>query len=220
MLINALRNTHSQVMTHIPDARPGLQLVAQRPAAPQIIIEPVTDSYTAAAAAYVREEVFEREWKIRVPRLPRWAVGEMLTLVARVESRSEPVAALTVMETTTDHGLHQRFGLTFPEQTRIARYTQLAVLAPYRGLKIPLQLVIEARRRFVVPEGIDYTWLLFDAEHARASSFCKQLDFRAGAEVFETEYGRSRVLIRNERFVSPKGECTLERLTPDEWVAQ
>jgi hypothetical protein len=107
-----------------------------------------------------------------------------------------------------------------PPDSRVARYTQLAVLRPYRGMNIPLQLVAEARRRFVVPEGFDYTWLLYNAQHARSSSFCSQLNFEASAAVFDTEYGPSRVLTRSERAVRLSSVCALERLASDEWIAQ
>ncbi len=162
------------------------------------VIEPVTDSLASARAAYVREEVFEREWNVCVPLLPPRDDPGMLTLIARPESQSEPAAALTVLETTGDHDLHRRLGLVFPESARVARYTQLAVLKQYRGLNIPVQLVREARRRFVVPRGISYTWLLFDAERARSSSLCRRLGFRASPGTFNTEYGCSRVLSRND----------------------
>ena len=94
------------------------------------------------------------------------------------------------------------------------------MLKPYRGLNIPVQLVAEARRQFVLPEGIDYTWLLFNADRARSSSFCSELGFHAGTEAFDTEYGRSRVLLRSECILSLNALHTPEVLTADEWVAQ
>ena len=63
------------------------------------VIEPVTDALAAARATYVREEVFGREWRLQVPSLPASPMAGMLTLIARAESQSEPVAVLTVMET-------------------------------------------------------------------------------------------------------------------------
>ena len=160
------------------------------------VIEPVTDVLGEAAASGVREQVFEREHGIRVPSLP--ARDAMLTLIARGESEANPAAVLTVVETTGDDELHQRLGLIFNMSTRVARYTQLAVLKPYRGLNLPSQLVLQAHQQFVAPRRIDYTWLLFDAERANSSSFCRQLGFVASPETFYTEYGHCRVLTRNE----------------------
>jgi len=122
----------------------------------------------------------------------------MLTLIARGESDPDPAAVLTVLETTGDDELHRSLGLMFNTKTRVARYTQLAVLKPYRGMHIASQLVLEAYQRFVVPRRVDYTWLLFGAERANSSSFCRQLGFVASPETFYSEYGRCRVLTRNE----------------------
>jgi hypothetical protein len=75
---------------------------------------------------------------------------------------------------------------------------QLAVRKPYRGMNLPVQLVLEGRRQFVLPRRIEHTWLLFNAERARSSSFCRLLGFRASTERFHTEYGLSRVLLHHE----------------------
>lgn len=184
----------------------GLLANGDRAETARFVIEPVTDSLTAAGAAYVRDEVFGREWKLQTPPLFSHDGGGILTLVARPERQSEPVAVVSVVETTGHHALHRRLGLTFHEGARVARYMQLAVLKPYRGLSIPVQLVLEARRQFVAPRRIDSTWLLFDADRARGSSFCRVLGFRASSKIFHTEYGRSRVLVWNERgaFTEPE----------------
>ena len=91
----------------------------------------------------------------------------------------------------------------FHSGARVARYTQLAVLRSYRGLKIPLMLMLEAHRRFVTPRQFDYTWLLFDAERAGVTFMCKRLGFSV-TEAFDTDYGRSRGLVRDERALSSK----------------
>jgi hypothetical protein len=210
----------------------------------KFVIEPVTDTLAAARAAYIREEVFGREWNLRVPPVAARNGCEMLTLIARPESQSEPAAVLTVIETTGNQDLHRSLGLMFHERTRIARYMQLAVLKQYRGLNLPVHLVLEARSQFVAPKRIDYTWMLFDAERAQSSSFCRLLGFRASSETFYTEYGCSRVLLRNDALAMAElnGWSTQEPLTghrtnghvrepgahlhtvrrilADEWVAQ
>jgi hypothetical protein len=103
-----------------------------------------------------------------------------------------------VVETTGDAALHRSLGLTFPLGSRVARYTQLAVLKGYRGLDVPARLIYEARRRFVQPNDIRYTWLLFEADAAKSSSLCRNLHFKCGDKEYATEYGRSRVLMRTE----------------------
>jgi GNAT superfamily N-acetyltransferase len=163
-----------------------------------IIIEPATDAATLAAADRVREEVFGREWNQSLPRLGSHDSTQMVTLIARTEAGAQPIAALTLLDTTADSEVHHRFELPFEDGIRVARYTRLAVLKPYRGLNVPLQLILEARRRFVATAEIGYTWLLFDAERAASSSICRLLGFHASARTFRTEYGLSRVLWRSE----------------------
>lgn len=150
-------------------------------------------------ASQVREQVFGQEWRLTLPRLHDYNPDRQLTLVGRDCSDDEPVAVLTVVETTGDDSLHSRLGLSFDEKQRVARYTQLAVLKPYRGMNLPVQLILEARRKFILPRKIDYTWLLFDANRAKASALCNLLGFSASGPKFLTEYGCSRVLIRNEK---------------------
>src|SRR5262245_25417392 len=106
-------------------------------------IQPVTTSSSAAAAAYVREQVFAREQNLVVPPLSPRDASEELTLIAVAGTPPKPIAALTVVETSGDDHLHQRLGLVFPPGARVARFAQLAVLKPYRGLNIPVELILE-----------------------------------------------------------------------------
>ncbi len=112
-------------------------------------IEPVTTSSAAAAAAYVREQVFTCEQHITVPPIASHNDAEHLTLLASVEASAEPVAALTVIETTSDEDVHRRLKLVFPPGAHVARFAQLAVLKPYRGLNLPGRLIQEARWRLL-----------------------------------------------------------------------
>jgi hypothetical protein len=153
---------------------------------------------SAEAACQVRQQVFGREWRVTLPQLSEYPPERQLTLVVRDRTNQEPVAALTVVETTGDAEMHGRLGLSFFKGERTARYTQLAVLKPYRGMNLPVRLILTARRRFVGPKQIRYTWLLFDAEHAKTSSLCSLLGFGASRRRFLTEYGCSRVLTRDE----------------------
>ena len=79
--------------------------------------------------------------------------------------------------------------MKFEPQARVARYTHLAVLKPYRGLNIPLAMMLEAHRRLIVPRQFDYTWLLFDVERAANSFLVHQLGFTPLPETLVSEYG-------------------------------
>jgi hypothetical protein len=162
-----------------------------------ILIECVPAS--ADAATQVRQQVFAREWQVTLPRLTEYDPKRQLTLVARNRSNQEPIAVLTVLETTGDTKLHSRLGLSSFEGDSAARYTQLAVLMPYRGMNLPILLITEARKRFVGPKQIRYTWLMFDAERAKSSSLCHRLGFGTSPGRFLTEYGCVRILTRDER---------------------
>jgi hypothetical protein len=192
----------------------------------RFVIHAATDSCSLMQAAYVRDEVFRREWDLRLPALPTSDSDESLTLIALSRPELQPVGVVTVVETTHDAALNRRLGLLFPQGARTARYTQLAVLRPYRGLNIPIQLASEAYRRFVAPKGIDYSWLVFNADRAAASSFCRVLGFTPAAGTVKTEYGVSRVLIRNHaqvfngNSITDAHRSTLMTCNPDEWIAQ
>jgi hypothetical protein len=153
---------------------------------------------SAPAPCQVREQLFGREWRVILPDLSEYATDRQLTLVARDKSNQQPIAALSVVETTSDVKTHGHLELSFFKDERAARYTQLAVLKPYRGLNLPVRLILGAQRRFVEPRQIHYTWLLFGAERARTSSLCTLLGLGASSRSFLTEYGCSRVLMRDE----------------------
>lgn len=164
-----------------------------------ITIEAATDAASLRAVYSVREEVFGKQCYRRLPRLEDHDPAQILTVVVRLAHTNEPIAALSVIETTGDTAQHSALELSFPDGIRVARYTQLAVLGPYRGLHLPGSMISEARRRFVLPNHIVYTWLLFNAEGAKSSPFCRDLGFKCSEREFATEYGRSRVLLRKER---------------------
>jgi hypothetical protein len=164
-----------------------------------ITIEAVTNIEDEVAMWRIREQVFEREMGIALGRLTALDNPASFHLLARVGLDGDAVAALSVVDTSSDHELHDGYGLRFRAGVRVARYTQLAVLKPYRGLNFPLLLMLEAHRRCVAPNRFDYTWLLFDAERAASSLMCKWLAFAPGDRTFASEYGLSRTLMRDER---------------------
>jgi hypothetical protein len=170
----------------------------------EIKINPVITSDDEAAIRRIRREVFEREMGLPREMLTLPENARQFHLLARLSSRGQPFAALSVIDTTGDDELHQRYELDFDPSWRVARYTQLAVLAPYRGMNLPLRLMLEAHRQFVTPGRYDYTWLLFDARRAAQSSLCRLLAFTPSARTVLSEYGRSRVLVRDERTARAK----------------
>jgi hypothetical protein len=88
--------------------------------------------------------------------------------------------------------------LPFDAEAKAARYTQLAVLKPFRGLNIPLALIAEAHRQFVGPRGFEYTWLLYNAGNAERCSLRRLFGYEVSQHVLMTEYGLSRLLVRSE----------------------
>jgi hypothetical protein len=185
-----------------------------------ITIESANDAAALRAAYFVREEVFGKQCFCRLPRVEGYDPTHILTLVARLGHTNEPVAALSVVETTGDARQHSALDLSFPDGIRVARYTQLAVLRAYRGLHLPAHMISEARRRFVLPNHILYTWLLCKASIARSSSFCRELGFKCSDRTFATEYGSSRVLLRKETddATESNGQRILNAVAPSHWI--
>jgi hypothetical protein len=108
------------------------------------------------------------------------------------------VGSLTVVETSHDSLARGAFKLPVPAGASSAFYTCVAVLPEYRGLCIPVRLMFEARRVFVEPRGIQYTWLLYDADRAESTRLCRIMKYRPLPGVVN-DLGRScRVLIREE----------------------
>ena len=164
----------------------------------KITISTVTNEEDKLKVLNLRKEVFENELGLVVDCLNGLSQKQGQHLLAHTDPHREAVACLSLVDTSDDHELHRRYGLNFAPKTRVARYTQLAVAKPYRGLGIPLMLVLEAHRRYVVAKRFDYTWLLYKAERAADSSFCRLLGFIPSDELFQSEWGYSRILLRDE----------------------
>ncbi|HEY7183621.1 MAG TPA: hypothetical protein VIC84_19480 [Blastocatellia bacterium] len=147
----------------------------------------------------IRQQVFECEMGLTLPALNTPAGVAAAHVIARVEPTGEPVAALTVVDTTDETDLRGQYGLHLRPVARTARYTQLAVSKPYRGMNLPLMLILEAHCHFVAPGEFTHTWLLFDAKRAAKSSLCARLGFSASERVFHSEFGVNRILVRDER---------------------
>ena len=165
----------------------------------EILVEQLTNGARLEDINRIRQQVFERELGINLPPLGSSENGHAAYLVARVGPNREPVGSLCVLDTSEDHLLHEGFGLKFEPRARVARYTNLAVLKPYRGMNIPLAMMLEAHRRVVVPRQFDYTWLLFDVARAGNSFLSRLLGFTPLPETFVSEYGCRCPLLRDER---------------------
>ena len=172
-----------------------------------IIIEQIATSEDVAAMLEIRRQVFEREMGIVLPGEP--APDEIAHWLARLDQSREAVGTLSVVDTSRQYQLHESLGLTFDREARVARFTHLAVLKPYRGMNIPLAMMLEAHRCVIVPGQFDFTWLLFDVEKAARSFLSQQLGFTFLPQTFVSEYGCRCPLVRNER--TPEAKRTIRK---------
>ena len=162
-----------------------------------IVIEEIANSEDVAAMLDVWTQVFEREVGVALPKDS--APGNISHWLARTKQGREAVGTLTVVDTSGRHELHDSLGLRFDRQARVARFTHLAVLKPFRGMNIPLAMMLEAYHSVIVPSQFDYTWLLFNVEKAAGSFLARQLGFTLLPQTFVSEYGCRCPLVRNER---------------------
>src|SRR5215510_16025806 len=114
-----------------------------------IVIAQIQNGEDVAAMLEVWKEVFEREMGIMLP--PDATSGNVSHWLARLKHSREPVGTLSVIDTTGQHQLHDSLGLGFDPQARVARFTHLAVIKPFRGINIPLAMMLEAHRSVIVP---------------------------------------------------------------------
>ena len=163
----------------------------------EISIEQIQNSEDSAAMLDVWQQVFEWEMGIVLPH--KSATANTSHWLARLAKSREAVGTLSVVNTSGQHQLHESLGLRFQPEARVARFTHLAVLKPYRGMNIPLALMLEAHRSEIVPGDFDYTWLLFDVGKAAKSFLAQQLGFTLLPQTFVSEYGCRCPLVREER---------------------
>jgi hypothetical protein len=164
-----------------------------------MIIEMATNEEDLVSMRRIRRQVFEYEMGLALPALSAPESAAAAHVIARAEATREPVAALTVVDTTNETDLCGHYGLCLHSNARTARYTQLAVVKPHRGMNLPLMLILKAHYHFVVPCGFTHTWLLFDAKRAANSSLCAHLGFSASERVFHSQFGVNRLLVRDEQ---------------------
>jgi hypothetical protein len=166
---------------------------------PEMNIEIATSEEDMSAMRRIRQQVFEYEMGLTLPALNAPEGAAAAHVIARAEATGEPVATLTVVDTTNEVDLFETYGLCLRPDARTAHYMQLAVIKPYRGMNLPLMLILKAHFQFVVPGGFTHTWLLFDAKRAANSSLCARLGFSASERVFHSQFGVNRLLVRDER---------------------
>ena len=150
------------------------------------------------AIEYLEDQVFRKEMRVRLPQFQPNG-SPMLRLLARLKPNDDVAGTLTIVETTDNHYLHQRCHLPALPGQRIARYTRLAVLPHHRGRGLAIRLMLEAHKHWVVPNGIDETWLLLDNRRAPHSLIGSVLGFSCGDAPIRSEYGMCRLMSRNER---------------------
>ncbi len=159
-------------------------------------IEPVSTAQQWQEALGVREEVFAVEGGLALASLPPPGSAGVWHLLARVDQN--PVGALSVVDTSGNHGLHRQYGLNFGLDDRVARYAQLAVIRPYRKRGIFEMLVQTAQSTIVRPNGFAFGWMLCPAARTGSSRLTQSLGFDAERELLATEFGACHALIRDE----------------------
>jgi hypothetical protein len=146
----------------------------------------------------IEDQVFRSEKRIALPHLEEPPCGTVFRLIARSAENDAAAGALTVVESNADDPILRRHKNLVANSGRAVRYTRLAVLPQYRGQSLSTRLILEAQRRFVAPENIRYTWLLFDQARASSSLLSTLLGFNCGSAVIRSEYGPCRFLFREE----------------------
>ncbi len=169
----------------------------------QFVIEEARTGADLRTIQNVENRVFHVEKRIELPRLEVPSDRMVCRLIARAACNGEAVGSLSVVETGTDAPILRRYAnLVGGDSGRAVRYTRLAVLPDYRGYSLSMRLLLEAERRFVAPENIQYGWLLFDAARAANSLLSTLLGFRCGSDVIRSEYGPCRLLFRDEMSIT------------------
>src|SRR4051794_6764859 len=163
----------------------------------QFIIEPVSSEAQYAQVQSVRNKVFEEELGIKLPRLAFGPGCKIRHMICLTKAGRETVGAVTVQDTTDERALHGRYGLHFPSGKKVARFTQLALLKPYRGLNLNLELVLEAKSSITAPGHFHYTWFVTPARD-NTVSFWRRLGYTASPEFVDADMGPSWAMVKNE----------------------
>jgi acyl carrier protein len=183
-------NTVGETADHL------LPLIAVQKGNCCIQVETATSNHQWAEMSEIRTQVFTMEHGFSFSPLP--APGETGVWHFLARDRHDEIGTLSVVDTTGDRQVHQRYRLSFEQGDRIARYAQLAILKPYRKRGIFKMLIEIAQNTVVRPHGFAVGWLLYPAAQARSSMLTQGLGFTAEAPLLATEFGSCHVLTRRE----------------------
>jgi acyl carrier protein len=171
-------------------------LIAVRRESSSVRIESATTSQQWAEILSIRTQVFTVEYGLSIQPLPRPDNAAVWHFLAR--ENHDAVGALSIVDTTRDRRIHQRYRLSFGNRDRVARYAQLAILKPYRKRGI-FEMLIEAAENTVIrANGFTVGWLLYPAANSRSSVLIRQFGFTAHAPLLSTEFGSCHALVRRE----------------------
>lgn len=159
-------------------------------------IEAVHTDQQWAEVSSIRTQVFSTEFGY--PFSPLLGVGESGFWHLLARDKHDAIGVLSVMDTTGNRRVHQQNRLSFGETERVARYTQLAILKPYRKRGIFEMLIETAQRTVIRPHGFTVEWLLYPAALACSSKLTRCLGFTAETPTLATEFGKCHVLVRRE----------------------
>lgn len=183
-------NTVGETVDHL------LAKIAMKREISNIRIEAVTSNQQWAEMSEIRNQVFSKEYGFAFTPLPGPGDAGVWHFLAR--DNHEAIATLSVLDTTEDRHLHERYHLSFGENVRVARYAQLAILKPYRKRGIYQMLIDAAQSTVIRPEGFAVGWLLYPAVQAHSSMLTQGLGFTVEGELLKTEFGNCYVLVRRE----------------------
>ena len=173
-----------------------LALISARQDVSAVRIEAVTSNQQWAEMLGIRTQVFTIERGFTFKPLPGPGEAGVWHFLAR--DGQDAISTLSIVDTTGDCQLHQRYRLRFGKNDRVARYAQLAILKPYRKRAIFRTLIEAAESAVIGPNRFAVGWLLYPAAQARSSMLIRDLGFNAEAPLLTTEFGKCHVLVRRE----------------------
>jgi acyl carrier protein len=183
-------NTVGQTADHL------LALIAARREISDIRIEAATTNQQWAEMLGIRTQIFTIECGFSFKHLPGPGEAGVWHFLAR--DNHDAIGTLSVVDTTADRQVHQRYRLSFGKDDRVARYAQLAILKRYRKRDIFKTLIEAAQSTVIRPNGFSIGWLLYPAAHVRSSMLTRCLGFTAQAPLLTTEFGSCHALVRHE----------------------
>jgi acyl carrier protein len=171
-------------------------VIAERKAIGNFRIEAATTSEQWTEMMEIRTRVFANEYGFSFRSLPGPGEKGVWHFLAR--DNHDAIGTLSVVDTTGNRQVHQRYRLDFGNNDRVARYAQLAILKPYRGRGIFKMLIDSAHNAVIRPHGFTVSWLIYPAARARSSILTQSLGFTAEVPLLGTEFGSCHVLVCRE----------------------